>query len=120
MLILADDELLQLYRHFKSKALPALVSPPAAKLTHVAQLSSQRQDWETALNAAQDVAATDTQAAARLVNKTIGAIQRCGSNISLAAAAMPLLHAAAQAEDVVKVIGAYNMSCKRLCLLPCL
>lgn len=102
----AGDRLLQLYRHLKSMALPALMFPSAAKLVDVAQLSTQRQDWESALTAAQDVAATDMQVAARLVNEIIGAIQRCGSNISVAVAALPLLHAADEAESVVKVVAA--------------
>ena len=106
LVILAGDQLLQLYGHFKSKAVPVLMFPAAAKLTDIAQLSTQRQNWDTALTAAQDVAATDTQAAARLVNEIIGAVQRCGVDVSVAVAALPLLHAADEAESVVKVIAA--------------
>ncbi|KAL3147632.1 hypothetical protein ABBQ38_014682 [Trebouxia sp. C0009 RCD-2024] len=85
-----DDQVTQLYRHFQSTALPLLTLPPAAKLADVAKLSSKHSDWETALAAAQDVAATDTHAAVRLVNKIMGVMQIYGGNIGLAAAAMPL------------------------------
>ena len=78
--------------------------PSAAKLADVAELSSRRQDWETALSAAQDAAAMDTQAAADLVEKTIQAMQRCGSHFSVLVPAMSLLHAADRHESVVKVI----------------
>lgn len=97
------------------------ISPAAAKLADIAQLSTERRDWETALAATQDIAATDTQAAAHLVNETVGAIQRSGSNISVAAAAMPLLHAADQADGVVKVIQMQtDLSCRTLWLRPCI
>ena len=59
----------RLYLHYKSKAVPLLMLPTAAKLADVAKLSSKHRDWETAVAAAQDVAATDTQAAARLIKK---------------------------------------------------
>ena len=78
--------------------------PSASKLADVAELSSRRQDWETALSAAQDVAALDTQAAAHLVEEVMKAMQRCGGNISVLVAAMPLLHAADRHKSVVKVI----------------
>lgn len=104
----------QLYRHFQSKALPLLALPPAAKLADVAKLSSKHRDWETALAAAQDVAATDTQAAARLVNKIIGVMQIYGGKISLAAAAMPVLHAAGQHDNVVKA----SLHADRLVIQP--
>ena len=120
LVMLAGDQLLQLYGHFKSKAGPVLMSPAAAKLTDIAQLSTQLQKWDTALTAAQDVAATDTQAAARLVNDIIGAVQRCGVNVSMVVAAMPLLHAADQSASVVQVIqDQTDLSCRMSCLRPC-
>ncbi|KAL3141229.1 hypothetical protein ABBQ38_003570 [Trebouxia sp. C0009 RCD-2024] len=84
------DQAIQLYRHLQSEALPLLMPPPTDKLADVAKLCSELQDWETALAAAQDVAVTDTQAAAQLVNKIMEDIQMYGFNISVAAAAMPL------------------------------
>ena len=111
LLVSADEQVTQLYRHFQSKALPRLTLPPAAKLADVAKLSSKRKDWETAVAAAQDVAATDTQAAARLVNKIMGVMQMYGASISMAAAGMPVLHAAGQHDTVVQVILLAHLSC---------
>lgn len=93
----------RLYLHYKSKAVPLLTLPTAAKLADIAKLSSKHRDWETAVAAAQDVAATDTQAAARLIKKIMGVMQIYGGSIIVAAAAMPLLHAAGQHDSVVKV-----------------
>ncbi|KAL3141226.1 hypothetical protein ABBQ38_003567 [Trebouxia sp. C0009 RCD-2024] len=86
----AGDQAIQLYRHLQSEALPLLMPPATDKLADVAKLSSELQDWGTALAAAQDVAATDTHAAVLLVNKIMEDIQMYGGSISVAAAAMPL------------------------------
>ena len=69
----------------------------------MAQLSLQRQDWDTALAAAQDMAAAKPTAAAQLVVNIMDAVQTQGGNISAVAAGMALLHAAHQHEDAIRV-----------------
>ena len=54
----------------------------------------QRQDWDTALAAAQDMAAAKPTAAAQLVVNIMDAVQTQGGNISAVAAGMALLYAA--------------------------
>ncbi|KAL3161690.1 hypothetical protein ABBQ38_008789 [Trebouxia sp. C0009 RCD-2024] len=101
----SGDHALQLYRHSKSQALPLCGAPPAAKLAEVAQLSLQRQDWDTALAAAQDLAAAKPIAAAQIVTDLMHAVQTQGGSISAFAAGMTLLHAAHQHEDTVRLFG---------------
>ncbi|KAL3161697.1 hypothetical protein ABBQ38_008796 [Trebouxia sp. C0009 RCD-2024] len=101
----SGDSALQLYRHSKLQALPLCGTPPAAKLAEVAQLSLQRQDWDTALAAAQDMAAAKPRAAAQIVTDLMDGIQTQGGSISAFAAGMTLLHAAHQHEDTVRLFG---------------
>ncbi|KAL3161546.1 hypothetical protein ABBQ32_010413 [Trebouxia sp. C0010 RCD-2024] len=72
------DRALQLYKHSRSQALPLCGAPPAAKLAEVAQLSLHRQDWDTALAAAQDMAAAKPRAAAHIVTALMDGIQTKG------------------------------------------
>ena len=69
----------------------------------MAQLSLERQDWETAMAVAQDMAAADPKAAAQIGMKVMDAVQSQGGNISAVAAGMALLHAAHQHEDAIRV-----------------
>ncbi|KAL3161708.1 hypothetical protein ABBQ38_008807 [Trebouxia sp. C0009 RCD-2024] len=99
----SGDRVLQLYRHSKSAALPLCGAPPAAKLAEVAQLSLQRQDWDTALAAAQHMAAAQPRPAALVVTNLMDAVQTQGDSISVAAPGMALLHAAHQHQDTVRL-----------------
>lgn len=74
----SGDRALQLYKHSRSQALPLCGAPPAAKLAEVAQLSLHRQDWDTALAAAQDMAAAKPRAAAHIVTALMDGIQTKG------------------------------------------
>ena len=99
----AGDQVLQLYRHSKSQALPLCSAPSAAKLAEVAQLSLQRQDWDTAMAAAQDMSAAEPKAAAQVVTAIMDAVQTQGASVSAVAAGMALLHAAHQHKETVRV-----------------
>lgn len=99
----AGDHAVQLYRHSKAQALPLCCAPPPAKLAEVAQLSLEQEDWETALAAAQDLAAANPGAAARVVTDVMDAVQTHGGDISVVAAGIAFLHAADQHQDTVKV-----------------
>ena len=68
----------------------------------MAQLSLERQEWDTALAAAQDMAAAQPKAAARVVTAIMDAVQAQGANISEVAAGMALLHDAHQHEDTIR------------------
>ena len=103
MLNTTGDYVVQLYKHFRSQAVPACTFPSTAKLAEVAQLSVERQQWATAMAAAQDLAATNAEAAAQVAADIMHTIQTHSGPISTLAAGMALLHAADRRRDTVKV-----------------